>query len=64
MYPPMRERRSGMGRLVWWTLWVLLIVYVVQHPSEAAAQFRALLAGIQDAGGALATFLARASGGR
>lgn len=64
MYPPMRERRSGIGRLVWWTVWVLLIVYVVNHPSQAAAQARALLAGIEDASEAIATFLTRAGGDR
>lgn len=64
MYPPMRERRSGVGRLVWWTIWVLLIVFVVNHPDQAAAQARALLAGIEQAGEAIATFLARAGEGR
>lgn len=62
MNPSMRERRSGIGRLVWWTVWVLLIVYVINHPGQAADQARALLAGIQDASEAIATFLAQAGG--
>ena len=63
MYPPMRERRNGVGRLVWWTVWVLLIVYVLNHPTQAAAGSRAL-AGIEDAGEAIAVFIVQAGGGR
>ena len=64
MYPPMRERRNGVGRLVWWTVWVLLIVYVLNHPTQAAAGSRALLSGIEDAGEAIAVFIVQAGGGR
>ncbi|HEX2247032.1 MAG TPA: hypothetical protein VHH13_05720 [Arthrobacter sp.] len=64
MYSPMRERRSGIGRLVWWTVWVLLIVYVLNHPSQAATQSRALLSGIEHTSDAIAAFLAQAGGSR
>jgi hypothetical protein len=64
MYPPTRERRSGLGRLIWWAFWVLLIVYIFHHPSQAADQSRHLLAGIESAGEAIATFLQHAGGNR
>lgn len=58
MHPMMQERRrSGIGRLVWWVFWVLLIVYVVHHPSEAAANARGLAAWLTDVSESIATFL-------
>jgi hypothetical protein len=62
MYSPMRERRSGMGRLAWWTVWVVLIVYVVRHPGDAAASARGLVSGLQSAAESVITFLQQAAG--
>lgn len=62
MYSPMRERRGGIGRLVWWTFWILLIVYVVGHPTEAAANARAVGAGLQSAAESIIAFVQQATG--
>lgn len=63
MYSPMRERRSGIGRLAWWAVWVLLIVYVVRHPGDAAANARALVSGLESAAEAVIAFFQQAAGG-
>ncbi|MCA1675024.1 MAG: hypothetical protein LC799_23500 [Actinobacteria bacterium] len=63
MYPPMRERRRGIGRLAWSTLWVVLIVYVVRHPGDAAANARALVSALDSAAESVITFFQQAAGG-
>lgn len=63
MHSMMRDRRSVVGRLVWWLFWVLLILYVVHHPSEAAVNARALLGWLSGTAESLITFLQQAAGG-
>lgn len=63
MHPMMRDRRGGVGRLVWWVFWVVLIVYVVHNPSEAAASARALAAWLERLADSVITFFQQAAGG-
>lgn len=63
MYSSMRERRSGIGRLAWWAFWVVLIVYVVRHPADAAVNARALVSGLDRAAESVITFLQQSAGG-
>lgn len=63
MHPMMQERRrSGIARLAWTLFWVLLVVYVVHHPSEAAANARALMAWLTSASESIASFLQHTGG--
>lgn len=45
-YSPMRYQR-GSGRLLRLLVWLLLIVYVLTNPAEAAANARGLLGWLQ-----------------
>ena len=56
MHSMTQPRRSTVGRLVWWAFWVVLIVYVVRHPGEAAANARALVAGLDSAAESVIAF--------
>ncbi|MGQ0774642.1 MAG: hypothetical protein ACT4NY_09525 [Pseudonocardiales bacterium] len=57
------HRRGGLRRLLLAMLCLLLIVYVVRHPSEAAATARALFAGLNVVVEAIMTFIQKAAGG-
>lgn len=63
MHPMTQPRRSAAGRLAWLAFWVLLIVYVVHHPSEAAANARSLGAWVESTADSIATFLQHSAGG-
>lgn len=62
MYSTMHDRRGGMWRLVWWTFWVLVIVYVFRNPSEAADNARALVEWLGRASESIATFVQQTAG--
>lgn len=62
MHSMMRDRRGPVGRLMWWTFWVLLILYVVHRPSEAAVNARALIAWLTSAAEEIAVFLQHLAG--
>lgn len=57
------RRSSGLRRLFWFALCLLLIVYVLRHPSEAAATARILFAGLDGAIESVLTFIQQAAGG-
>ncbi|HEX2298254.1 MAG TPA: hypothetical protein VHH34_07015 [Pseudonocardiaceae bacterium] len=63
MYSPMRERRSTIGRLAWWAFWLVVLVYVLHDPREAADTARDVLAWLVGAAEAIITFLQQAAGG-
>jgi hypothetical protein len=64
MYPPIRDRRSGLGRLAWWLFWLLMIIYVLRHPSEAAANVQSVGMWLGNASESIFTFLRHATGSR
>lgn len=57
------RRGSGLRRLFWFALCLLLIVYVLRHPGEAAATARTLFAGLNSAVESIITFIQQAAGG-
>lgn len=63
MHPTTQPRRSTVGRLAWAVFWVLLIVYVMHHPSEAAANARDLGEWAEGAAESIATFLQQSAAG-
>lgn len=62
MYSTTHDRRGVLWRLLWWTLWVLVIVYVLRNPSEAAENLRALVGWLGNASESIVTFLQQAAG--
>lgn len=56
------RRRGGLSRLLWAAFWILLVVYVVRHPSEAAANARDLAAWLTAASESVVSFLQHAGG--
>lgn len=65
MKPAYLEHRRGGGirRLVSSVLCLLLIVYMLRHPSEAAATARTLFEGLNNAFESIITFIQQAAGG-
>ena len=63
MYSTVHNQRGGIGRLVWWAFWAVVIIYIVRHPSEAAINARSLLSGLEQAAESIATFVQRAGAG-
>lgn len=57
------RRGSGLRRLFWSVLFLLLIAYVLRHPSEAAATARTLFEGLNSAVESIITFIQQAAGG-
>lgn len=44
---PTRHRRHGPGRLLWPLLWLLLLIYIIDNPAEAATNARSLIVWLQ-----------------
>ncbi|MGH3939155.1 MAG: hypothetical protein ACRDTG_11080 [Pseudonocardiaceae bacterium] len=57
------RRGGGLRRLFWLVLCLLLIVYVLRHPSEAATTARDLFEGLNSVVESVITFLQQAIGG-
>lgn len=57
------RRRGGPRRLIWFAFCLILVVYVVRYPSEAAATARTLIAGLDGAVDSIITFIQQAAGG-
>lgn len=54
-YPPMHYRRQS-GRFLWPLVWLLLVIYVINNPAEAAAGVRALIGWLEAGTEALFSF--------
>lgn len=56
MYP-MMSRRRGAGRLLWPLFWLMLLIYVIKNPVEAAADARGLIVWLRASTEAIVGFL-------
>lgn len=63
MHPGHMKHRSGFRSLFWLLFWAALIAYVIQNPSEAAGNARALFTGLGNAVESGITFIQQATGG-
>jgi hypothetical protein len=63
MYP-MMYRKRGPGRLIWPVVWLLLIIYVISNPTEAAANTRELIVWLQGSAEAIVSFFDQIGDGR
>jgi len=64
MMHPMPYRRRGPGRLVWPVIWLLLIIYVIGNPTEAAANTRDLIVWLQGGAEAIVSFFDQVGNGQ
>jgi hypothetical protein len=64
MMHQMPYRRRGPGRLVWPVIWLLLIIYVIGSPTEAAANTRDLIVWLQGGAEAIVSFFNQVGNGQ